>query len=139
MVSSRKECEGRYILHWPFHQLAIPLKIDSESIRLLSTVALLTGEKIDWLTCVKFSTKKSCQRFTAWPDDALQRVAEKFIRAMNLSLSPDPISVQDNVSVETVEQAVEVEVVESPLSLVEKSIIEVVMFFNVSVEEASAR
>lgn len=58
---------------------------------------------------------------------------------MNLSLSPDPISVQDNVSVETVEQAVEVEVVESPLSQVEKSIIEVVMFFNVSVEEASAR
>lgn len=58
---------------------------------------------------------------------------------MSLSTSPDSLSVQDNVSVETVKEAEETEVVESPLSAVEKSIIEVVMFFNVSIEEASTR
>lgn len=69
----------------------------------------------------------------------MHRVAEKFIRAMNLSSSPDALSTHDNVSVEEVKEAEEAEVVEWPLSVVEKSIIEVVMFFNVSIEEASAR
>lgn len=78
-------------------------------------------------------------RFTAWPDDALQRVAEKFIRTMNLSAKTDPISDQRNASDESVEQAEGTEMVEQPLSEVEKSIIEVVKFFNVSIEEASTR
>lgn len=78
-------------------------------------------------------------RFTRWPDDALHRVAEKFIRAMNLSTSPDTLSVEDNVSSEVVNQTEEAEEIESSLSAMEKSIIEVVMFFNVSIEEASAR
>lgn len=58
---------------------------------------------------------------------------------MNLSSSPDPISIQDNVSAESVNQTEKNETVELPLSEVEKSIIEVVMYFNVSIEEASAR
>ncbi len=59
---------------------------------------------------------------------------------MNLCTpSADPISVPTNPSIDTVNQADEPEVVESPLSEVEKSIIEVVMFFNISIEEASAR
>lgn len=82
---------------------------------------------------------KITYRFTAWPDDALHRVAEKFIRTMNLSTSPDPVSIPNNISVESVNQAESPEAIESPLSDVEKSIIEVVMLFNVSIEEASAR
>lgn len=58
---------------------------------------------------------------------------------MNLSRSPDPLSVKENASVEAVDGDKETEVVELPLSSVEKSIIETVMFFNVSIEEASAR
>lgn len=82
---------------------------------------------------------KITARFTAWPDDALQRVAEKFIRTMNLSPSANPVSIPKNSSVDTVNQAETSEVIEAPLSDVEKSIIEVVMFFNISIEEASAR
>lgn len=58
---------------------------------------------------------------------------------MNLS-SPSVVPcIQENISNETINQAENAEEVESPLSEMEKSIIEVVMFFNVSIEEASAR
>lgn len=56
-----------------------------------------------------------------------------------MSTSHDPISNQENISVEEANQVEKTEVVEPPLSEVEKRIIEVVMFFNVSIEEASAR
>lgn len=83
---------------------------------------------------------KLCERFTTWPDDALQRVAEKFIRAMNLSGSPVAANDGKNVSEESVNKdGAAAEDEEGPLSEVEKSIIDVVMYFNVSIEEASAR
>lgn len=60
---------------------------------------------------------------------------------MNLSVSPDVITVQDvkDGSDETVNENDEVEEVEPELSEVEKNIIETVMSFNVSIEEASER
>lgn len=58
---------------------------------------------------------------------------------MNLSPSPDTACIQDDVSNEAINQTEEAEEIESPLSEMEKSIIDVVMFFNVSIEEASAR
>lgn len=75
--------------------------------------------------------------FTAWPEDALIRVAENFIRTMNLSSEPKPIE-SDIIKSKSSEDDEEM-IVERKLTPIEQSLVEMVMFFNTSVVTTSLR
>lgn len=85
-------------------------------------------------------------RFTAWPDDALLRVAENFILSMKLDTEPtqqDTVendSNQDDNNMAAHSQVDdEDDEVEIRVSELEKELIEMVMLFNTSVVDASSR
>lgn len=79
-------------------------------------------------------------RFTTWPEDALLRVAENFIKSMQLSA--DPVEAP---SVEEVKEPVDEvdgddeQVVETKLTALETNLVDMVMFFNTTIVDASAR
>lgn len=85
-------------------------------------------------------------RFTAWPDDALLLVAENFISSMHLSST---ITTDSAIAVDTDNARVSVdqmddededgEPAEIELSPLEKSLVDMVMFFKTSISEASDR
>lgn len=77
--------------------------------------------------------------FTAWPDDALQKVAENFIKSMDLvSSEHSPPPSLESVGVEG-EGGSEDEIRERKLTTLEKNLVDMVMTFNISVVAASKR
>lgn len=81
--------------------------------------------------------------FSEWPDDALQHVAQKFIVAMNLSGS----GVADVASAEAGEVAVDVAAVaaeadddvHAEMSQLEKNLVEIMLHFHQTMQEASEK
>lgn len=120
--------------------MATLLKIDYEYFLRLSIVAPLIGKDSIIITTAD-SLIKTSKRYTTWPDDALLRVAENFIRSMNLEIDPEKAASTDIVDpVEPVPVPLdEDDVVEEKLSPLERSLVEMVMQFNTSIVEASAR
>ncbi|XP_058823709.1 dynein axonemal heavy chain 3 [Topomyia yanbarensis] len=75
--------------------------------------------------------------FTSWPDDALQKVAENFIRSMELdqeapSVEPSTTSLQPNDEEQEKQKA-------RKLNRLERKLVELVMVFNRGVVENSTR
>uniref|UniRef100_A0A182XBB4 AAA+ ATPase domain-containing protein n=1 Tax=Anopheles quadriannulatus TaxID=34691 RepID=A0A182XBB4_ANOQN len=77
--------------------------------------------------------------FTAWPDDALQKVAEYFIRSMDLVSSQERLSSRESSSVEVVEPVDEKDQKVRKLTELECKLIDCVLVFNESVVENSNR
>lgn len=84
-------------------------------------------------------------RFTTWPDDALLLVAENFISTMHLSATTtDSATALDSdaarLSVDQTDgEDEDGEPAEIELSPLEKSLVDMVMFFKTSISEASDR
>lgn len=81
-------------------------------------------------------------RFTAWPDDALLRVAENFILSMKLDAAPTQATVENDMAdgdADGGQKDDDDEEVEIRVSELEKQLIEMVMLFNTSVVDASSR
>lgn len=81
-------------------------------------------------------------RFTTWPDDALSRVAENFVRSMNLASGPVKASSDSDtepVEENTLDDDDADQVAETKLTTLEFSLVEMVMQFNTSIVDASAQ
>lgn len=72
--------------------------------------------------------------YTSWPEDALQKVAEYFVKSMDLPGSDDSFSIS---SLSTVSIEDEAKSKERKLSPLERKLVEMVMTFNTTVAEAS--
>lgn len=73
--------------------------------------------------------------FTAWPDDALLRVAENYIVAMNLSkdeIIPEDVGLTRSLSIEK-----EDEIPKRQITDLEFKLVEMVMAFNTNVIDSS--
>lgn len=102
--------------------LAFPPIGDSFKKRIRIYPSLVNCCTIDW--------------YTSWPEDALQKVAEYFVRSMELPGSDDSFSIS-SMSTATIEDDSKVK--ERKLTLLEKKLVEMVMTFNTSVAEASEK
>ncbi|XP_055637886.1 dynein axonemal heavy chain 3 isoform X3 [Toxorhynchites rutilus septentrionalis] len=76
--------------------------------------------------------------FTAWPDDALQKVAENFIRSMDLEKDGTQSSDPSIISLKKEEEEQEKQKTRK-LTRLEKRLVELVMIFNRGVVENSSR
>lgn len=74
--------------------------------------------------------------YTSWPEDALQKVAEYFIKSMELPGSDDTFSL---TSLTGGTEGDEAKPKERKLSFLEQKLVEMVMIFNTSVADASER
>lgn len=74
--------------------------------------------------------------FTTWPEDALQKVAEYFIKSMELPGSDDSFSLS-SMSTSSAAADDESRVRDRKLTLLEGKLVEMVMTFNLTVIEAS--
>lgn len=72
--------------------------------------------------------------YTTWPEDALQKVAEYFIRSMDLPGSDDSFSISSTTSGDDIEK-----IKERKLGPLEKKLVEMVMIFNTNVVDASEK
>ncbi|XP_035775701.1 dynein heavy chain 3, axonemal-like [Anopheles albimanus] len=78
--------------------------------------------------------------FSAWPDDALQKVAEFFIRSMDLVASQERLTSRDSSSMEVMADTMdEKEQKTRKLTELERKLINIVLIFNESVVENSSR
>lgn len=73
--------------------------------------------------------------FTAWPDDALLRVAENYIVAMNLS--KDEIILEDVGLTRSLSIEKEEEIPKKKITDLEYKLVEMVMAFNTNVIDSS--
>ncbi|KAL1398756.1 hypothetical protein pipiens_008712 [Culex pipiens pipiens] len=76
--------------------------------------------------------------FTSWPDDALQKVAENFIRSMDLQQDTPPSADPSSTSVQQ-EEKEQSDKQTRKLNRLEKKLVELVMVFNRGVVENSER
>ena len=71
--------------------------------------------------------------YTSWPDDALQKVAEYFIKSMDLPGGDDNLA----SGIESLNSIDEIKSKERKVTPLERKLVEMVMTFNISVAEAS--
>lgn len=76
--------------------------------------------------------------YTAWPEDALHKVAEYFIKSMDLPGSDDSFSITSLATTGSSEND-EVKAKDRKLSLLEQKLVEMVLIFKTSVADASER
>jgi dynein heavy chain, axonemal len=76
--------------------------------------------------------------YTTWPEDALQKVAEHFVKSMELPGSDDSFSIA-SLATASSSEADEAKLKDRKLSLLEQKLVDMVMIFKKSVADASAR
>ena len=72
--------------------------------------------------------------YTTWPEDALMKVAEYFVKSMDLPGSDDSFSIS-SLTVATADDDLKLK--ERKLTILERKLVEMVMVFNTSVADAS--
>lgn len=76
--------------------------------------------------------------YTTWPEDALHKVAEHFIKSMELPGSDDSFSITSVATTGSTDTD-EVKIKDRKLSLLEQKLVEMVLVFKISVADASER